>query len=114
MDRHGCGARTALDAEMRALLPHFGATLRLQDASQFPGLHLDQCRPETADASSGIDTLHLRAFDKPTALGFALVLNHPVLDGKKGVGHTVMEVFLVLNGHELDARLRRSSNLADR
>jgi hypothetical protein len=25
-----------------------------------------------------------------------------------------MEVFLVLNGHELDARLRRSSNLADR
>jgi death on curing protein len=29
--------------------------------------------------------------------------NHPFIDGNKRVGHAAMEVFLVLNGYEVDA-----------
>jgi death-on-curing protein len=40
---------------------------------------------------------------KATALGFSLIRNHPFVDGNKRIGHLAMEMFLVLNGHELDA-----------
>lgn len=40
---------------------------------------------------------------KAAALGFALVQNHPFLDGNKRVGHAAMETFLVLNGFEVAA-----------
>lgn len=41
--------------------------------------------------------------EKVAALGFSLVKNHPFLDGNKRTGHAVMEIFLVLNGYEIDA-----------
>lgn len=41
--------------------------------------------------------------DKASALCFSLVMNHPFLDGNKRVGHAAMEVYLVLNGFQLDA-----------
>lgn len=37
------------------------------------------------------------------ALGHALIQNHPFVDGNKRIGHAAMEVFLLLNGHEIDA-----------
>lgn len=40
---------------------------------------------------------------KAAALAFSLVRNHPFFDGNKRIGHLAMEMFLVLNGHELDA-----------
>ena len=40
---------------------------------------------------------------KAAALGFLLVSNHPFVDGNKRVGHAAMEVFLVLNGCEIEA-----------
>jgi death-on-curing protein len=40
---------------------------------------------------------------KAAALGFALIRNHPFLDGNKRTGHAAMEVFLMLNGRELRA-----------
>ncbi|MCK5058668.1 MAG: type II toxin-antitoxin system death-on-curing family toxin [Candidatus Aminicenantes bacterium] len=40
---------------------------------------------------------------KAAALGFLLVANHPFVDGNKRVGHAAMEVFLVLNGCEIEA-----------
>ena len=40
---------------------------------------------------------------KAAALCFSLVMNHAFVDGNKRVGHAAMEVFLVLNGLELDA-----------
>jgi death-on-curing protein len=40
---------------------------------------------------------------KATALCFSLILNHPFLDGNKRIGHAAMEVFLLVNGHELHA-----------
>lgn len=43
--------------------------------------------------------------EKAAALGYSLIQNHPFLDGNKRVGHLAMEVFLVLNGYELDAEV---------
>lgn len=40
---------------------------------------------------------------KATALGFAVALNHPFVDGNKRVGHAAMETFLLLNGADLVA-----------
>lgn len=41
--------------------------------------------------------------EKAAALGFSLIRNHPFVDGNKRIGHAALEVFLVLNGHQLDA-----------
>ncbi len=40
---------------------------------------------------------------KAAALGFSLIRNHPFIDGNKRVGHAAMELFLLLNGHEIEA-----------
>jgi hypothetical protein len=40
---------------------------------------------------------------KAAALGHSLIQNHPFVDGNKRVGHGAMEVFLLLNGYEIDA-----------
>lgn len=40
---------------------------------------------------------------KGAALAFSLIQNHAFVDGNKRVGHAAMEVFLILNGYELDA-----------
>lgn len=42
---------------------------------------------------------------KAAALAFSLVGNHPFVDGNKRIGHAALEVFLVPNGHELDAKV---------
>ncbi|MEO7274425.1 MAG: type II toxin-antitoxin system death-on-curing family toxin [Vicinamibacterales bacterium] len=47
--------------------------------------------------------LHPTVVDKAAALGFALIANHPFIDGNKRIGHAAMEVFLVLNGLEIEA-----------
>ncbi|UVT14772.1 MAG: type II toxin-antitoxin system death-on-curing family toxin [Nitrospira sp.] len=39
------------------------------------------------------------------ALCFSLVLNHPFVDGNKRIGHAAMELFLIINGHELLANI---------
>ena len=41
--------------------------------------------------------------DKTSALGFSLAMNHAFVDGNKRTAHAAMEVFLVLNGAELNA-----------
>ena len=41
--------------------------------------------------------------DKAAALGYSLIQNHPFLDGNKRTGHAAMEVFLFLNGSEIQA-----------
>ena len=39
--------------------------------------------------------------EKAAALGFAIVSNHPFVDGNKRAGHAAIESMLLLNGHEL-------------
>ena len=41
--------------------------------------------------------------EKAAVLGFSLIMNHPFIDGNKRAGHAAMEVFLVLNGYEIEA-----------
>jgi death-on-curing protein len=41
--------------------------------------------------------------EQAAALGFSLIRNHPFVDGNKRIGHAALEVFLVLNGQQLDA-----------
>lgn len=51
----------------------------------------------------GGEDLYPTLVDKAAALGFSLILNHPFVDGNKRIGHAVMEVFLILNGLEIEA-----------
>src|SRR5690349_21044854 len=47
--------------------------------------------------------LYTTITDKAAALGHALIQNHAFLDGNKRIGHAAMEVFLLLNGYEINA-----------
>ena len=47
--------------------------------------------------------LYPDVISKAAALCFSLVMNHAFGDGNKRVGHAAMEVFLILNGLEIDA-----------
>ena len=40
--------------------------------------------------------------EKAATLGFSIIQNHPFVDGNKRTGHAAMEIFLILNGYELD------------
>jgi death-on-curing protein len=48
------------------------------------------------------DELYPTVVDKAAALGFALVQGHAFIDGNKRIGHAAMEVFLMLNGLEMN------------
>ena len=54
-------------------------------------------------ASFGGEDLYPSLEEKAAALAFSLIQNHPFIDGNKRVGHAAMEIFLVLNGKELNA-----------
>jgi death-on-curing protein len=49
--------------------------------------------------------------DKAAALGFALIRNHPFVDGNKRIGHAAMELFLILNGWESAASVDAQEQL---
>ena len=51
----------------------------------------------------GGQDLYPTLVEKAAALAFSLIKNHPFMDGNKRIGHSAMEVFLLLNGHEIDA-----------
>ena len=45
--------------------------------------------------------LYPTIIEKAGALGHALATNHPFIDGNKRIAHAAMEVFLLLNGYEI-------------
>jgi death on curing protein len=51
----------------------------------------------------GGEELYPTLAEKASALGFSLIKNHPFLDGNKRIGHAAMEIFLIMNGHEISA-----------
>jgi death on curing protein len=55
------------------------------------------------NASFSGELLYPTISEQAAALAFSLVNNHPFIDGNKRIGHASMEVFLVINGHEIDA-----------
>ena len=53
--------------------------------------------------SFGGEELYPTLAEKAAALGFSLARNHGFADGNKRIAHAALEVFLVLNGYELQA-----------
>ena len=47
--------------------------------------------------------LYPTIIEKASTLGFSLIQNHPFVDGNKRTGHAAIDLFLVLNGHEISA-----------
>jgi death-on-curing protein len=60
----------------------------------------------------GGEELYSSLAEKAAALGFALIQNHPFVDGNKRTGHASMEVFLRLNGREIIASVDEQERLA--
>ncbi len=79
-----------------------------------PGLR-DQGSLESAVAQPQMtfagEELYRTLAEKASALAFALVMNHPFVDGNKRVGHAALEVFLLLNGYELAAEIDEQERL---
>jgi death on curing protein len=56
------------------------------------------------------EELYPTLIEKASALGFSLIQNHPFVDGNKRTGHAAVEVFLLLNGQEMDAGVDEQVN----
>jgi len=81
-------------------------SLLITQSGGFPGLR-DRGALETAvaqpEASFGGEELYPSLAVKAAALAHSLIQNHPFVDGNKRIGHAALEVFLLLNGHEIEA-----------
>lgn len=66
------------------------------------------------EASFGGDDLYPDLASKAAALGHSLIQNHPFVDGNKRIGHAAMEVFLLLNGHEIAASVADQEKINSR
>ena len=51
------------------------------------------------------EDLYPSLLEKAAALGFSIIMNHPFVDGNKRTGHAATEIFLVLNGVEINASM---------
>jgi len=49
--------------------------------------------------------------EKAAVLGFSLIMNHPFIDGNKRAGHAAMEVFMMLNGYEIEASVEEQERV---
>ncbi len=61
--------------------------------------------------SFGGNDLYPTIVEKAGALCFSLVMNHPFLDGNKRIGHAAMEIFLVLNGYEIESTVDEQESI---
>jgi death-on-curing protein len=59
----------------------------------------------------GGEELYPSVIDKAAVLAVSLTQNHPFVDGNKRVAHAAMEVFLVLNGQEMEASVDEQERL---
>lgn len=76
-----------------------GGAVGIRDQS---GLESSVAQPQmTFDGHDLYPTL----IRKAAAVGYSLIRNHPFIDGNKRIGHATMEVFLVLNGFEIQAEV---------
>lgn len=57
------------------------------------------------------EDLYPTLIDKAAILCYLLVQNHPFIDGNKRIGHAAMEVFLLLNGYEIQASVDKQEHI---
>ena len=81
----------------RRLLAATGGASGIRD---FGALESAVAQPK---ATFGGSDLYPTLPEKAAAPCLALVQGHPFVDGNKRVGHAAMEIFLFLNGAEIDA-----------
>ena len=55
--------------------------------------------------SFGGEELYPLLAEKAAILGFSMITNHPFVDGNKRIGYVAMEVFLIINGYELELNI---------
>jgi death-on-curing protein len=83
----------------RQIIEQSGGALGIRDLG---GLESALAQPRM---TFGGEELYPTLVNKAATIGFSLVMNHPFIDGNKRIGHAVMEVFLVMNGLEIDASI---------
>jgi death-on-curing protein len=81
----------------RMVLAQSGGAEGIQDQGR-----LESSLAQPALTFAGQD-LYPTLVEKAAVLCFSLVMNHAFVDGNKRIGHFAMEVFLRLNGKEVDA-----------
>ncbi len=81
----------------RQVIEHSGGSHGIRDTAS---LETAVAQPEMT--FGGAD-LYPALAEKAAALAHSLIQNHSFVDGNKRVGHSAMEVFLVLNGYEIAA-----------
>jgi len=59
----------------------------------------------------GGEDLYPTLIEKAGALAYSICMNHPFVDGNKRVAHAAMEIFLVLNGFEINASVDEQEKL---
>ena len=59
----------------------------------------------------GGEELYPSLAEKAGALAYSLVKNHAFVDGNKRIAHAAMEVFLVLNGYEVRAKVEEQERV---
>lgn len=84
-----------LDAVHAEQLAEHGGMAGVRDSD---GLASALARPQQLAAYGQPDVADLAA-----AYGYGLARNHPFIDGNKRTAFVAVELFLMLNGHELDA-----------
>ncbi len=87
------------------LIQESGGTTGIRD---FGALESALAQPET---TFGGKDLYPTLIEKAGALAYSLCMNHPFVDGNKRISHAAMEVFLVLNGFEIDASIDEQERL---
>ncbi len=87
------------------VLAQTGGASGLRDAG---ALESALARPQQTFAG---EDLYPDLIGKAAALAHGLVMNHPFVDGNKRIGHAAMEVFLVLNGREVEAPVDEQERL---
>ncbi len=50
--------------------------------------------------------LYTTLTEKAATRGYSVIQNHPFIDGNKRTGHAAMEMFLLLNGYEIQAGVK--------
>lgn len=85
----------------------------LRQSGGEPGLlHLGALESALAQPRMTFDgqDLYPTIAEKAAALGFSLIQNHPFVDGNKRTAHAAMEVFLVLNGYQIQATVEEQED----
>ena len=81
----------------RQIIAQSGGTLGILDLNI---LQSTVVKPRMSFAST---ELYPTLIDKAATLGFAIIANHPFVDGNQLTGHAVMAIFLAINGVEINA-----------